>query len=264
VDPTSPYSGGAILGDRVRMSRHASDDSVFIRSLATRGHMGGLSRSARDVARVFDAAGYNIVLIETVGVGQDEVEIASAAHSTLVVVAPGMGDGVQAMKAGILECADAFAVNKADREGADASARDLELMLSLNAPATLQAAFRADHGGTGAGRGLANRVATEGGEEAGWLPSVVKCIASRGDGVDGVVAALDQHRSWLGTRAGRARLRARLAQEVRASLREALVSAALLDLAPEIEAAVDAIETRSMDPYSATDRLMARFRARPG
>ncbi|MDP9150971.1 MAG: methylmalonyl Co-A mutase-associated GTPase MeaB, partial [Myxococcota bacterium] len=125
VDPSSPYSGGAILGDRIRMSRHATDEGVFIRSVATRGHLGGLSSSARDMVRVLDAAGYDIVLVETVGVGQDELEITRTAGSTIVVTAPGMGDDIQAIKAGILECADVFAVNKADREGADGAVRDL-------------------------------------------------------------------------------------------------------------------------------------------
>src|ERR1700683_4371479 len=121
--PPSPYTGAAILGDRIRMSRHTTDDGVFIRSMATRGHMGGLSRSARDVVRVLDASGYGVILVETVGVGQDELEITRTAHTTLVVMAPGMGDEVQAIKAGILECADVFAVNKADRDGADATVR---------------------------------------------------------------------------------------------------------------------------------------------
>src|SRR5580693_6845332 len=131
VDPTSPYSGGAILGDRIRMGRHATDDGVFIRSVATRGHLGGLSRSARDMVRVLDAYGAQVILIETVGVGQDEIEITRTALSTLVVMAPGLGDDVQASKAGILETADVFAVNKADRDGADSTVRDLELMIAL-------------------------------------------------------------------------------------------------------------------------------------
>src|SRR5258707_5931956 len=133
VDPTSPFSGGAILGDRIRMQRHAADPGVFIRSLATRGALGGLSRSARDIVRVLDAWGADVILVETVGVGQDELEVTRSAHTTLVVMAPGMGDDVQAIKAGILECADVFAVNKADREGADPTVRDLELMIALGA-----------------------------------------------------------------------------------------------------------------------------------
>src|SRR5438270_494534 len=126
VDPSSPFTGGAILGDRIRMQRHAIDPGVFIRSVATRGHLGGLSRSARDMVRVLDAYGCDVVLVETVGVGQDELEITRSAHTTLVVMAPGMGDEVQAIKAGLMECADVFCVNKADREGADATVRDIE------------------------------------------------------------------------------------------------------------------------------------------
>jgi LAO/AO transport system kinase len=131
VDPTSPYTGGAILGDRIRMNRHATDDGVFIRSVATRGHLGGLSRSARDLVRVLDAFGSDVILVETVGVGQDEIEITRTAHTTLVLMAPGLGDDVQAIKAGLMECADVFAVNKADRDGADATVRDLQLMIAL-------------------------------------------------------------------------------------------------------------------------------------
>jgi LAO/AO transport system kinase len=131
VDPTSPFSGGAILGDRIRMQRHALDEGVFIRSLATRGHLGGLSRSTFDVAHVLDAMGYHRVLIETVGVGQDEVEVMRAAHTTVVVTVPGLGDDIQAIKAGLLEVADVLVVNKADREGADRTERDLMHMLDL-------------------------------------------------------------------------------------------------------------------------------------
>ena len=131
VDPTSPYSGGAILGDRIRMGRHATDPGVFIRSVATRGHLGGLSRSARDLVRVLDAYGSDVILVETVGVGQDELEVTNTAHTTVVVTAPGLGDDVQAIKAGLMECADVFCVNKADRDGADATVRDLQLMIAL-------------------------------------------------------------------------------------------------------------------------------------
>src|SRR5499427_10972388 len=150
VDPTSPFSGGAILGDRIRMQRHEGDPKVFIRSLATRGALGGLSRSARDVVRVLDAWGADVVLVETVGVGQDELEVTRAAHTTLVVITPGMGDDVQAIKAGILECADVFAVNKADREGADATTRDLELMIALGGEVTRAGAHTRGHRATAA------------------------------------------------------------------------------------------------------------------
>src|SRR5215207_1729045 len=145
VDPSSPYTGGAILGDRIRMTRHASDPGVFIRSVATRGHLGGLSRSARDMVRVLDAAGFDAVLVETVGVGQDELEITRTAHTTLVVTAPGLGDEVQAIKAGLLETADVFAVNKADRDGADGAMRDLELMIALGSEALVAAGKKRGH-----------------------------------------------------------------------------------------------------------------------
>src|SRR4051794_2464909 len=169
VDPSSPFSGGALLGDRVRMQEHALDDGVYIRSMASRGHLGGVSWATPQAIRVLDAAGCDVVLVETVGVGQAEVEVASLADTTVVLVAPGMGDAIQAAKAGILEIADVFIVNKADRDGADQAARDLRHMLSL-------------------------------GERRGpddWQPPIVKTVAARGEGVDDVVAALEQHREWL-------------------------------------------------------------------
>jgi LAO/AO transport system kinase len=256
VDPTSPYSGGAILGDRIRMSRHATDEGVFIRSLATRGHLGGLSRSARDVVRVLDACGYGVVIVETVGVGQDELEVTRTAHSTLVVMTPGLGDEVQAIKAGILECADVFAVNKADREGADATVRDLELMIALGNEAILALSKTKGH--------LALRAKTP--ENAApsdrWTPPIVKCVATQGEGLQQVVDALDRHRQWLeGTQAGAVRKRARLGEEVRDSLREALIDAAVHDLGPRIDEAVNAVEAKEVDPYTATEKLVAEFRA---
>src|SRR3984885_9119816 len=191
VDPTSPFSGGAILGDRIRMQRHAEDPGVFIRSVATRGHLGGLSRSARDMVRVLDAYGAEVILVETVGVGQDELEITRTAHTTLVVMAPGMGDEVQAIKAGILECADVFAVNKADREGADGAVRDLELMVSLgneSIRALSKMRSQAPHGAAdGFVAGGASGAGGEGADER-WTPLTLKCVASRGDGVADVVS----------------------------------------------------------------------------
>jgi LAO/AO transport system kinase len=236
VDPTSPYTGGAILGDRIRMSRHTTDDGVFIRSLATRGHMGGLSRSARDVVRILDAAGYGVVVVETVGVGQDELEVTRTAHSTLVMLAPGMGDEVQAAKAGILECADVFAVNKADRDGADATVRDLELMIALG-----RETFRGER----------------------WTPPIVKCVATRGEGTEALLGALDAHRAWIeGTAAGRARREQRMGEEVREALREALIEAAAHDLGDELDQAVHRVDARDIDPYTATEDLVAAFRAK--
>jgi LAO/AO transport system kinase len=241
VDPTSPFSGGAILGDRIRMQRHAEDPEVFIRSVATRGHLGGLSRSARDMVRVFDAYGADVVLVETVGVGQDELEITRTAHTTLVVTAPGMGDEVQAFKAGLLECADVFAVNKADRDGADGAVRDLELMIALGSEA--KGAFA---------------------PAEPWTPPIVRCIATRGEGIVLLAEGLERHRIWLETsNAGRARRRARLAEELRDGLREALVDAALQSLGPRIDEAVRQVEEREKDPYSATEDLVDAFKRSP-
>ena len=172
VDPSSPFSGGALLGDRVRMQDHAGDSGVYIRSMASRGHLGGLAWSTPQALRVLDAAGCDVVLVETVGVGQSELEIASLADTTLVLVAPGMGDGIQAAKAGILEVADVFVVNKADRDGADQTVRDLRYMLSLG------------------GRH----------SEAGhWRPPICKTVASRekDNGIDEVLAKVEEHREWL-------------------------------------------------------------------
>jgi LAO/AO transport system kinase len=264
VDPTSPFSGGAILGDRIRMQRHATDAGVFIRSLATRGHLGGLSRSARDVVRVLDASGHDVVLVETVGVGQDELEVTRTAHSTLVVVAPGMGDEVQAIKAGILECADVFAVNKADRDGADAAVRDLELMIALGNESIRALSKSRGHATHTAADG---HVATSGSAaepgDGRWTPPIVKCVATRGEGIDALAAALARQRDWaLGTEAGRSRRRARLADEVREALREALIDAAAHDLGASIEAAVRDVDARAVDPYTATERLVAAFRSR--
>src|SRR5450631_838334 len=168
IDPTSPFTGGAILGDRIRMNRHAEDEGVFIRSLATRGALGGLSRSTSDVALVMDAFGMEIVIIETVGVGQDEVDIVKTAHTTCVVMVPGLGDDIQAIKAGILEIGDVFVVNKADREGADRTTRELENMLEM-------------------------RKAVEG----SWSPKVMKTVAQRGTGVEELVDEILGHREFL-------------------------------------------------------------------
>jgi LAO/AO transport system kinase len=262
VDPTSPYTGGAILGDRIRMARHTTDDGVFIRSMATRGHMGGLSRSAREVVRILDAAGYGIVLVETVGVGQDELEITRTAHTTLVVMAPGMGDEVQAIKAGILECADVFAVNKADRDGADATVRDLELMIALGNDTMRARSKTRGHATHGAADGhVGPGEAGAAGER--WTPPILKCVATRGEGMGELTAALDAHRGWIeGTPAGRARRAQRMGEEVRESLREALIDAAVHDLGGRIDEAVRAVDGRTLDPYTATEALVTAFRAR--
>ncbi|CAL9347612.1 putative GTPase [Actinosynnema sp. ALI-1.44] len=231
VDPSSPFSGGALLGDRVRMGEHATDPGVFIRSMATRGHLGGLSWATPQALRVLDAAGCDVVLVETVGVGQSEVEVVSLADTTVVLLAPGMGDGIQAAKAGILEIADVFVVNKADRDGADQTARDLKHMISL---------------------GRRERA------EALWRPPVVKTVAARGEGVRDVVDAIDSHRAWLHEKGELARRRARRAEaEIEAIALDALRSrigdlhggSALTTLANRVVAG-------ELDPYAAADRLV--------
>lgn len=168
IDPSSPFSGGALLGDRIRMQEHSADPDVYIRSMASRGHLGGLAAATGRVLRVLDAAGFNIVLIETVGVGQSEVEIAATADTTVVLVAPGMGDAVQAAKAGLLEIGDVYAVNKADRDGADSAERELRGMI-----------------------GLGERAATD------WTPRVVRTVASTAVGIPDLVDAIDEHQLWL-------------------------------------------------------------------
>lgn len=258
VDPTSPFSGGAILGDRIRMQRHFEDPEVFIRSLATRGALGGLSRSAADVVRVLDAWKASVVLVETVGVGQDELEVTAMAHTTLVVMAPGLGDDVQAIKAGILECADVFAVNKADREGADITVRDLQLMLALGSDA-LSAVSKA-RGHSAASVRVPTQLAAE---EGGWLPPIVKCVATRNEGVAEIVAELAKHRQWLETtEPGKARRAARLRDQMITFLRDALAEEALATLGEQIADAVRQVEARQIDPYAACDQLIERFRAR--
>lgn len=263
VDPSSPYSGGAILGDRIRMTRHATDAGVFIRSVATRGHLGGLSRSARDMVRVLDAFGSDVVIVETVGVGQDELEVTRTAHTTLVVCAPGLGDEVQAIKAGILETADVFAVNKADRDGADATMRDLELMIALGSE-TMIAAGKAKGHVVHGGKKVDVIATKEGGSDGEtWTPPILKCVATKNEGIAELVEALEKHRAYgEGTEAGRARRHQRLGEELREALRETLIEAATTSLASEIDRTVDEVEARRMDPYSATESLLAAFRSR--
>jgi LAO/AO transport system kinase len=256
VDPTSPFSGGAILGDRIRMQRHFEDPEVFIRSLATRGALGGLSRSAADVVRVLDAWKADVVIVETVGVGQDELEVTRTAHTTLVVLAPGLGDDVQAIKAGILEVADVFSVNKADREGVDATVRDLELMLALGANVLASSSKTRGHSAS------AVHVPRELEPEAGgWVPPIVPCVATRNQGIAELVTRLAEHRHWLeSTEAGRARRSARLHEQMIHFLRDALAETALETLGDAIRAAASKVEARELDPYTACEALVDRFR----
>lgn len=249
VDPTSPFTGGAILGDRVRMQQHFEDSEVFIRSLATRGALGGLSASASDILRVLDAWQPGVVLVETVGVGQDELAVTSAAHTTLVVMAPGLGDDIQAVKAGILECADVFAVNKADRDGADATARDLAQMIALGKSVSVSA---------GARHGPSSLPSAEASESGAWVPPVVRCVATRRQGLDELMKALQQHRSWLSeTHEGRLEKRRRARAHSLQTLRDALVDATLVRLGAALEEAVDRIEAGEADPYTVCEQLIS-------
>jgi LAO/AO transport system kinase len=258
VDPTSPFSGGAILGDRIRMQAHFTDPEVFIRSLATRGALGGLSRSAADIVRVLDAWGADVVLVETVGVGQDELEITRMASTTLVVMAPGMGDDVQAIKAGILECADVFAVNKADREGADTTVRDLELMIALGGEVTKAGSHSRGH--SAGSLDLEKQVVTH--ASGRWIPLIQKTVSTKGQGIQELLAKLEQHRAWLtGTPEGGERRKQRLREAMHVELREALTEAAVSALGPAIEASVTEVATYKVDPYTAAERLVDAFRS---
>jgi LAO/AO transport system kinase len=230
VDPTSPFTGGAILGDRVRMQAHAGDAGVFIRSMATRGHLGGLARATSEVALVFDAAGKDVVLIETVGVGQDEVDIVRTADVSIVTIVPGTGDEVQALKAGIMEIADIFVVNKADRDGADRTVASIEMMLSLQTFAA--------------------------GE---WRPPIVKTEATTGKGVPELMAALERFRTHTAA-AQRTRRRARAEYRMRELLSQRFVEHVEQHvLSPgELDRTLDRIAAREVDPYSAVDRILER------
>ena len=248
VDPTSPFSGGAILGDRVRMQRHFEDPEVFIRSVATRGALGGLSASASDMLRVLDAWQAAVVLVETVGVGQDELAVTRAAHTTLVVMAPGLGDDIQAVKAGILECADVFAVNKADREGADATARDLAGMIALGKSVV-----------AGARHGAASLPMSDPASSAAWEPPIVRCVATRRQGFPELMKALDDHRAWLkDTSEGQAEKRRRARAHALETLQSAVADAVLVRLGAELERIVDRIEAGAIDPYTACEELITR------
>ena len=230
VDPSSPFSGGALLGDRVRMQDHATDAGVFIRSMASRGHLGGLAWTTPQALRVLDAAGFDVVLVETVGVGQSEVEIAGMADTTLVLLAPGMGDGIQAAKAGILEVGDIYVVNKADRDGVQNVTRDLRSMLAL--------AERAP---------------------GAWSPPILKTVASRNEGVDEVVTAIEDRLTWMkgnGVLVDRRRSRAR--DEIEAIAMTAL-RARFADLHGDARLDVLAAKVADgdTDPYAAADELIA-------
>ena len=257
VDPSSPFSGGALLGDRIRMQAHWDDPDVFIRSVATRGAMGGLSRTTADVARVLAAWGASVVFIETVGVGQDELDVMRVAHVTLVVQAPGGGDDIQAAKAGLMECADVFAVNKADLPGTESLVQHLRTMLALG-HVTAGPAQR------GAGHALGVRLpapsAPAGSAEPEWEVPVLSCVASRGDGIAELLAELRRHHAWLtGTERGRARQRERSSEELVQRLHAGLSAALFERHAAEIEQAAVQVASGAVDPYAASAALIERW-----
>ncbi|HZV80900.1 MAG TPA: methylmalonyl Co-A mutase-associated GTPase MeaB [Geobacteraceae bacterium] len=233
VDPTSPFTGGAILGDRIRMNRHADDEGVFIRSLATRGCLGGISRSTGDVVNVMDAMGMDIIIIETVGVGQDEIDIVRMAHTTTVVMVPGLGDDIQAIKAGILEIADVFVVNKADRDGADRTVRELSMMLEMGER-----------------------------RQGEWVPKVLRTEASRGGGIDELVAEYEAHRNYLYSSGVIHRF---TNEKNSAILTEMLKERLFRDVYGRIVSngtyaeILSGMSTRETDPYSAVDSIIARY-----
>jgi len=239
VDPSSPFTGGALLGDRVRMQDHVLDPGVYVRSMASRGHLGGLSWAAPQALSVLDAAGFDVVVAETVGVGQAEVEIASLADTTVVVLAPGMGDAIQAAKAGILEVADVFCVNKADRDGADRTVRELRDMQALGA----------------------TRPAAADGPP--WVAPIVRTVAAAGQGIAELAGAVDAHRAWLEEGGGlaarrRERAEAQVRDVVLASVREALGS---LDDGDRLARAAQRVADREVDPYAAADELLVTLGA---
>ncbi|MDQ3953899.1 MAG: methylmalonyl Co-A mutase-associated GTPase MeaB, partial [Actinomycetota bacterium] len=225
IDPSSPFSGGALLGDRVRMQSHATDPEVFIRSMATRGHLGGISLATPEAFRVLDAAGKDLVLIETVGVGQAEVEITDACDTTLVVVNPGWGDAVQAAKAGLMEIADVFVVNKADRNGTRQAVQELRQMLELS--------------------------------EAEWKPEIVETVATKGTGIDELWAAVEKHRAYQeeqGLLA--ARRRRRVQREIKEIVAERYRARVEHDQVALLDEMTNEVAERRLDPYAAADRLI--------
>ena len=234
VDPTSPFSGGAILGDRVRMQRHSMDEGVFIRSLATRGHFGGLTQSTRSAIDVLDAMGKDYIIVETVGVGQDEIDIVKNAHTTVIVVIPGMGDDIQAIKAGILEIGDIFVINKADREGADKTLADLRLMIEMD-----QKRY----------------------EEGKWKPPLLMAEAVFDKGIPEILEEIENHGTYLIKSAGNLNFRkekAKVREELKEMVKSRLIQAVFYQLTEsgEFERAVESIIEGKVDPYTASDNLV--------
>ena len=238
VDPSSPFSGGALLGDRVRMGDHATDAGVFIRSMASRGHLGGLSWATPQAVRVLDVAGFDVVIVETVGVGQSEVEVAGAADTTVVLLAPGMGDGIQAAKAGILEVGDVYVVNKSDREGAAQVRRDVRAMLALS------------HG---------SHSHESADSERAWRPPVLATTATSGEGVPEVVDALEEHLAWSQASGALDRRRRRRARDEVESIALAALRRRWAGVADRsrLEELAGQVVARDLDPYAAADALLS-------
>lgn len=229
IDPSSPFTGGALLGDRVRMQSHTSDEKVFIRSMATRGHLGGLSLATPEAVRILDAAGHDYVLIETVGVGQDEVEIVQTADTTVVILNPGWGDAVQAGKAGLLEIGDVFAVNKADRDGVKQTVRELNQMIDL-------------------------------GPHTAWRPPVIETVATEGKGLAPLWAAIKSHQRQLSETGDLVtRRHGRIAKEISEIVAERVRSKVRKDSAVALEDLVERVNRREIDPYAAAEELLAKL-----
>ncbi len=230
VDPTSPFTGGAFLGDRVRMQEHSTDKGVFIRSMATRNALGGLAKATKDVIRVLDASGKDVVIVETVGAGQSEVEIVKVAHTIVVVLAPGLGDDIQAIKAGIMEIGDIFLVNKADRENASKAISDIQAMLEMNT------------------------------EKTGWKPSVLKTTALTGEGITELLARIEEHKEYLKMGAFEARRKEKVETELVEAIKQKIAESIIEDLKRkgEWEKLAQRILARETDPYSAADVLLKK------
>lgn len=231
VDPTSPFSGGAILGDRIRMLDLSSDEGIFVRSMATRGSLGGLSQKAGDAVKLMDAFGFDIIIIETVGVGQSEVDIVKTADTTMVVVIPGMGDDIQAIKAGILEIGDLFTINKADREGTDKLNIEIEMMLELNP------------------------------EHVGWRPPINRTIASKGEGIEAVVDSIEEHQKYLYDSGEIVKIRkARIKNEVTAMLNDKVNRYIDRNVVAtdEFDSLVEKLQGREIEPYSVVDDIVGK------
>lgn len=230
VDPTSPFSGGAILGDRIRMLDLTSDEGIFVRSMATRGNLGGLSQKAGDAVKLMDAYGFDVIILETVGVGQSEVDIVKTADTTMVVVIPGMGDDIQAIKAGILEIGDLFTINKADRDGTDKLNIEIEMMLELNP------------------------------EHVGWRPPINRTIASKGEGIEAVVDSIEEHKKYLYDTGEIVKIRkARIKNEVTAMLNDRVNRYIDKNVVAteEFDGLVEKLQTREIEPYSVVNDIVS-------